>query len=78
MNIPDDRLLTLHLDIQEHMDKVAEMFTPGAQVTLVVHFPGEPGKGLVLGNDVDGAVEQIRYLQASATTKVIEPIRIPS
>jgi hypothetical protein len=75
MSIPDDELLTLHLDIEEHMDKVAAMFAPGAQVTLVVHFPGLPEKGLCLGDDIEGAIEQVRHLQGSNRTKVIEPMR---
>ncbi len=74
-SIPDDELLTLHLDLQDIMDKAAEKFAPGVMITLVAHFPGKPSKGLFLSNDVDGAIEQIRYLREGGATKVIEPMR---
>lgn len=54
----DHAVRLIHARCTQHMEQIAELFKPGAKITLIVRQPGFPEQDVMLSDDtIEGAAE---------------------
>lgn len=64
-----DAVRRLHDDLSDDLDRIKRRFNSTPRLSLIVRFPGEPGKGLYLTDDTREEMNgQIDYLEQHVRT----------
>jgi hypothetical protein len=79
------KLTEVHAEVPNHAGEIAELFRPGAKVTILVRNPGLDDGDMVITDDaIDSAIAALQNLKAQEELKLTQrdvicnALKIPS
>jgi hypothetical protein len=66
-----DKLINLHAQVANHCGEIADLFKPGARVTVLVRNPGlDDGDIVVTDDSIDAAIAALENLKRKDERKL--------